>query len=197
MQVLIPQSSVMFFKISIVNKSQLRASNCTIEKIEGSLLYVSGSNLIIDGNTTMQDLSSAETEAELFMIDTSTVTISDAIFRRLYQLYVTPVFRLQESTFQLMRGSFTDFDKTLFFLEGGSYTFDSLNITHGRMTWAAGIDPYMVNSIVFDVSAADLTLQHASFQGIFSNFSSPIIYIENDPTATDKTSLNLLNSHFV
>ena len=42
-------------------------------------------------------------------------------------------------------------------------------------------EPYMVNSIVFDVSAADLTISNANFLGIFSKYSSPIIYIENDP----------------
>jgi len=39
----------------------------------------------------------------------------------------------------------------------------------------------MVNSIVFDVSAADLSIANGTFVGIFSSYSSPIIYIENDP----------------
>jgi hypothetical protein len=43
--------------------------------IQGTFLYVSGSNLIIDSNSTIQDLNSEETESELFMIDTSAVVI--------------------------------------------------------------------------------------------------------------------------
>ncbi len=72
-----------FFKLSIVNKSFLRASNCTFEMIQGTFLYVSGSNLIIDSNSTIQDLMSEESESELFMIDTSTVVIQDTKFQRL------------------------------------------------------------------------------------------------------------------
>jgi hypothetical protein len=63
------------------------------------------------------------------------------------------------------------------------------------MTWPS--DPYMVNSIVLDVSSADLSISNAIFSGIFTNYSSPIIYIENDPQASDKHSLSLAMSKFV
>lgn len=55
----------------------------------------------------------------------------------------------------------------------------------------------MVNSIVFDVSAADLALLNSDIQGIFSNYSSPIVYIENDPTASEPHTLLFNNSRFV
>lgn len=84
----------------------------------------------------------------------------------------------------LTRGTFKNFDKTLFSLEGGTYLFDGLKISQGKMTWMPGIEPYMVNSIVFDISAADLTLKNSDVFGIFTNYSSPVIYIENDPTTT-------------
>jgi hypothetical protein len=90
---LIPQMSLNFFKISIVNKSFLKASNCTFEMIQGTFLYVSGSNLIVDSNSTIQDLASEEGESELFMIDTSTVVIQDTKFQRLNQSLVTPILR--------------------------------------------------------------------------------------------------------
>jgi hypothetical protein len=64
------------------------------------------------------------------------------------------------------------------------------------MTWEETTNFYMVNSIVFDVSSADLTISNANITGIFSNFSSPVIYIENDPAASDKHKLELLNSRF-
>ena len=80
--------------------------------------------------------------------------------------------------------TFTDFDKTLFSLESGNYVYDTLHISKGRMTWMSEQDSFMVNSIVFDVAAADLTLNNADIRGIFSNYSSPVIYIENDPTAS-------------
>jgi|LauGreDrversion4_2_1035121.scaffolds.fasta_scaffold04626_9 hypothetical protein len=57
---LIPQKSSQFFKISIVNKSFMRAFNCTFEKIEGTFMYASGSSVVIDGNTTIQNLNSNE-----------------------------------------------------------------------------------------------------------------------------------------
>jgi hypothetical protein len=103
---------------------------------------------------------------------------------------------MQESTLTFTRGSFTDFDKTLFYLEGGNYVFDGLHISQGRMTWSPNVDPYMVNSIVFDVSSSDLSISNSTFNGIFTNFSSPIIYIENDPTTSEKHMLSLYNSRF-
>jgi hypothetical protein len=130
------------------------------------------------------------------MIDNSQVVISDTRFRRLNQFYVTPIIRFQESSLTFTRGSFSDFNKTLFFLEGGDYVFDSLNVSRGRMTWQKDVEPYMVNSIVFDVSAADLSISNGVFDGIFTNFSSPIIYIENDPAAIDKHEMKLFNSRF-
>ena len=54
----------------------------------------------------------------------------------------------------------------------------------------------MVNSIVFDVSGADLTLVNSSIDGIFSNYSSPVIYINNDPTASLQQSLVLNRTSF-
>ncbi len=65
------------------------------------------------------------------------------------------------------------------------------------MTWHTGVDPYMVNSIVFDVSSADLMISNGLFDGIFTNFSSPIIYIENDPQASEKHILSLTRSIFI
>jgi hypothetical protein len=52
------------------------------------------------------------------------------------------------------------------------------------MTWPPGIDAYMVNSIIFDVATADLSLTNSYITGIFTNYSSPVIYIANDPTAS-------------
>ena len=63
--------------------------------------------------------------------------------------------------------------------------YDNLHISKGQMTWMAGVDAFMVNSIVFDVASADLTLSNSAFDSIFSNFSSPIVYIQNDPSSTD------------
>jgi hypothetical protein len=62
--------------------------------------------------------------------------------------------------------------------------FDSLNVSQGKMTWPPGIDAYMVNSIIFDVATADLSLTNSLITGIFTNYSSPVIYIANDPTAS-------------
>jgi predicted outer membrane repeat protein len=92
------------------------------------------------------------------------------------------------------RGSFTKFNKVLFYLEGGKYVFDSLFVSEGHMIWKA--DMFMVNSIVFDVSSADLAISNSTFTSIISNYSSPIVYIENDPQASEKHSLIITRSKF-
>ena len=74
--------------------------------------------------------------------------------------------------------------------------FDRLHISKGKMTWMPGVDPFMVNSIVLDVSAADLTLNNSMIDGISSNYSSPVIYIENDPSASESHEMKLSNSRF-
>jgi predicted outer membrane repeat protein len=128
------------------------------------------------------------------MFDSSLVHISDANFKNLYQGRVTPILRFQESQLSFTRGSFSHFNKVLFFLEGGTYVFDGLHVSYGQMIYQS--EPYMVNSIVFDVSAAELTISNAIFLGIFSKYSSPIIYIENDPQASEKHSLRITGSRF-
>lgn len=60
----------------------------------------------------------------------------------------------------------------------------------------SGEREFMVNSIVFDVSGASLKLKDAQVTGIFTNFSSTIIHIENEVTATEKIKLELYDSHF-
>lgn len=91
---------------------------------------------------------------------------------------------------------FSGFDKTLFSLEGGNYVFQNVSIAKGQMTWQPGERSFMVNSIVFDVSAANLELTQTNVSGIFSNYSSPVVYIENDGAATTTIMLNLTNSTF-
>lgn len=55
---------------------------------------------------------------------------------------------------------------------------------------------FMVNSIVFDVSGSNLTLNQTNVSGIFTNFSSPVVYIKNDASATSKILLEITNSTF-
>lgn len=76
------------------------------------------------------------------------------------------------------------FDKTLFALSNGEYVFSGLHISKGKMTWSSLQDAFMVNAVVFDVSQADLSLLSSSIDGIYSNYSSPVIYIDNDPTTS-------------
>lgn len=110
---------------------------------------------------------------------------------------VSPIFNLQETMLSSSKVAFREFDKTLFSLEGGTYNFDAASISQGRMTWLSESDSFMVNSVVFDVSAADLALTNSEVVGIFTNYSSPVIYIENDPTASQPHDLVLSKSRFV
>ena len=94
MEELTSAADMMFYKISIVNKSFLRASNCTFDAILGSFIYVSGSTVIIERQSTIMNLNNIDSETELFFFDTSSVEISDTVFKRLHQSYVTPIVRL-------------------------------------------------------------------------------------------------------
>jgi hypothetical protein len=109
---------------------------------------------------------------------------------------VSPIFNFQQTILNVWSTIFKNFDKTLFYFEGGSYTFTNLSVSSGKMTWMPNVVPFMVDSIVFDVSAANLTLTNSVISGIFSNYSSPVIYIVNDPAATSTNNLVLLNSTF-
>lgn len=50
---------------------------------------------------------------------------------------------------------------------------------------------FMVNSIVFDVNSAMLTLNGSSITGIISEFSSPAIYIQDDATSVVRKNLTI------
>lgn len=86
-----------FYKITIVNKSFLRASNCTFSMIDGLFLYVSGSMLQLDGKSYVQDVNNDDDGQPLVAIDTSTVNIFDTDFRRMKSQKVSPIFNLQET----------------------------------------------------------------------------------------------------
>lgn len=64
------------------------------------------------------------------------------------------------------------------------------------MTYAPDVKDYLVNSIVFDVNAANVSLNQVNISGISSAYSSPVIYIENDPSATEIIWLKLNQSIF-
>ena len=96
-----------------------------------------------------------------------------------------------------VNNSFSNFDKTLFSLEGGyHYNFTMLNVSNGSMQWMPSEREFMVNAIVFDANAVNLTLNRTDIMGIHTQFSSPVIYIENDPTSSDKAILNIDQSNF-
>ena len=86
------------------------------------------------------------------------------------------------------------FDKTLFGIDSGVYEFRDTVVINVSMTWQPGEKPYMMNSIVSDVSAADLELTNSNVSDIFTNYSSPVVYIQN--AAQNKILLNLTQSYF-
>lgn len=65
------------------------------------------------------------------------------------------------------------------------------------MTFMPGEREFMVNSIVFDANAVNLTLMNVNVTGIFTNYSSPVVYIENDPSSAEKAILTINNSVFI
>lgn len=86
-----------FYKITIVNKSFLRASNCTFDSIDGLFLYISGSTLIMDNYTSIINTKNDDREAALMSIDTSTVTINQTAFLNIKSDYFSPLINIQET----------------------------------------------------------------------------------------------------
>lgn len=189
-------TSTNFYKISIVNKSTLKLSKCTLSTIWGLLLYVSGSTLTIDQGTSMNSTINDDREAALVAVDTSTVEIDGGMFSNLSSLYFSPILNMQDNKMRVLNSQFEGFDKTLFSLEEGDYIYQNVSISKGHMAWQPGERSFMVNSIVFDASAANLELTHTNVSGIFSNYSSPVVYIENDGADSSTIMLNLTHSTF-
>lgn len=72
-----------FYKLTVVNKSILRALNCTFDFINGLFLYVSGSTLEIQSSSSIRDLTNDDESQPLIAIDTSSVSFGDTNFTRL------------------------------------------------------------------------------------------------------------------
>lgn len=102
-----------FYKISVVNQSILRTLNVILKDIMGLLLYVSGSNLIIE-KTNITMMSNDDTQNSLFSIDTSQVYIHNTLFNQIKSFYYSPIFTFQQNTQVITRSIFSNFDKTLF-----------------------------------------------------------------------------------
>ena len=60
-----------FYKVTIVNKSILRAFNCNFSLIDGLFLYVSGSVLSLEGGSAVKQLTNDDDGQPLVSIDTS------------------------------------------------------------------------------------------------------------------------------
>ena len=86
-----------FYKISIVNKSTLRLTNCTLSNILGLLLYVSGSSFTMDWGSSLNATVNDDRESALIAVDTSTLEVNYARFTNLSSLYFSPIFNLQEN----------------------------------------------------------------------------------------------------
>ena len=90
----------------------------------------------------------------------------------------SPLISISQSSLVSNNTAFSNFDKTLFSLQSGDFVFTDLLVSNGSMVYAS--DAYAVNSIVFDVLNANLSLNGASVSGITTNYSAPVVYIEND-----------------
>jgi len=150
----------------------------------------------MNGNSTFSNAYNDDPTSTLVAVDTSVVNMSQTIFTNLSSLSVSPLFNFQELILYSDGVTVSGFDKTLFALSNGEYIFSGLKISKGKMTWSNLQDAFMVNAIVFDVAQADLSLLSSSVDGIYSNYSSPVIYIDNDPTANQQQTLLLNGSRF-
>ncbi len=88
----VPTGDANFYKVAIVNKARLTASNCTFDRIAGLLLYVSGSTLTISGNSTFSNAVNDDLTSTLVAVDTSTVVLNQTVFKNLSSVSVSPLF---------------------------------------------------------------------------------------------------------
>jgi len=90
----------------------------------------------------------------------------------------SPLISISQSSLVSNNIAFSNFDKTLFSLQSGDFVFTDILVSNGSMVYDS--NAYAVNSIVFDVLDANLSLNWANISGITTNYSSPVIYLEND-----------------
>jgi len=64
------------------------------------------------------------------------------------------------------------------------------------MTALEGETPQISNSIVFDISNANLALTNANITGITTDYSSPVLSMVKDASLAQRLSLTIENSTF-
>lgn len=65
----------------------------------------------------------------------------------------------------------------MFSCNEGNYNFDQVVIANGELEWAESEMVYMVNSVIFEILNANLTVNNSQINDIHTLFSSPVLYI--------------------
>jgi hypothetical protein len=80
----------------------------------------------VNGNSTFSNAFNDDPTSTLVAVDTSGVTLSQAIFTNISSLSVSPLFNFQELILYSEGVTVSGFDKTLFALSNGEYVFRGL-----------------------------------------------------------------------
>lgn len=86
----------------------------------------------------MSNLSSREKATEIINFESSTSEIDSLVLNNLTSAIYSPIINFYSSTINIKQSYIRKFDKTLFYLESGKYTFSKLNVTEGKIFWAEG-----------------------------------------------------------
>jgi len=167
-------TSNVFSKIEILSQSSFDADNFTIDGVVGPLIYATESTINVS-NSLIQNSLNYDNLNPLISLDSSTIGFANTSMKNLKSLLFSPIFSLSSNTFELSNSSITDFDKTLFGIDEGVYSFKGLKVQNGSNTATKAS-----NSIVFDTKNANLSLSNSEFTGISTLHSCPIVYIERD-----------------
>ena len=64
------------------------------------------------------------------------------------------------------------------------------------MVWQKGDIIFQVNAVIFDIQGANVIIESSHINGIHSEYTSPAIYMYNDPSSTTSVLLTLIHTEF-
>mmetsp|Transcript_10414 Transcript_10414/g.10443 ORF Transcript_10414/g.10443 Transcript_10414/m.10443 type:complete len:215 (-) Transcript_10414:1955-2599(-) len=104
---------------------------------------------------------------------------------------------MKANSFQLGSCEFSNFDKSLFEIDTGSYYFYDALIHDSLMVWQHADTIFQVNSVIFGISEANVTIEKSVVRGIHSEYSSPVLYMHKDSVFEEQVLLEVIESSFL
>ena len=115
----------------------------------------------------------------MIQISNGVVSIKNSSFNKLSSKIYSSLVSLTSNEMTVSFVNVSGFDKTLFVMSSGDYSFDNVAISNGSNTLLTSY-----NSVVFDAESVNISLTNSKFRNFSSLFSSPILYAYNDDSST-------------